>query len=248
MIKVCALMLSSLLSAVLFHNYFVLSAEAGRMDFFHGNIIADQPLEEWAKEYWQWWMTIPENIPKDPITNLDECFTGSDPTGSITFLVNPYQITYNTKCTIPSDRPILVPLLTGECDPTVPDPRAKSDKIEDKWKCAQDADEIFKSWEVVLDSQVLFKNSGNDVVNPNLKEEILVRNSSIFTLNIPEINRYGAPAGSYPAVVDGYYLVLNPLPVGEHTLKYSIVHEIAAPGVGMPQQIPGRVSYTLNVV
>ena len=57
----------------------------------------------------------------------------------------------------------------------------------------------------------------------------------------------GAPPGSYPAVVDGYYLVLNPLPAGEHTLKYSIVHEIPVPGVGMPQQIPGKATYTLTV-
>ena len=47
------------------------------------------------------------------------------------------------------------------------------------------------------------------LLNPNLKEEILVRNSSIFTINIPEANRYGAPPGSYPAVVDGYYFSLK---------------------------------------
>lgn len=218
------------------------------MDFFAGNIIADKPLEEWAKEYWQWWVTVPETIPKDPTTNLDECFIASDQAGVMVFLVDPYQITYNAKCTISSERYILVPLLVGECDPTVPDPRGKSDNIEDKWACAKDANEIFKSWEVVLDGRVLFKNSGNTVVNQNLTEQILVRNSSIFTINIPDANRFGAPAGSYPAVVDGYYLVLNPLSVGEHVLEYSIVHEIAVPGVGIPQQIPGKVTYSFTVV
>jgi hypothetical protein len=237
--KIKVLVLIPSLSVILFHNYFALSAEAGGLDFYAGNIIAGKPLEEWAKEYWQWLMTTPESIPKDPNTNLDKCVIGFDPTGEMIFLMDAYQITHSAKCTIPSGRNILVPLLVGECDPTVPDPRAKSNKIEDKWECAQDADEIFKSWEVVLDGQVLFKNSGNSVVNPNLKEEILVRNSSIFTISIPEINRAGAPAGSYPAVVDGYYMVLKPLPVG--------VHQIPVPGVGMPQQIPGKVTYTLTV-
>ncbi len=248
MTRIIALLLSIFLSTVLFHNYFVLSSEAGGTDFFAGNTIAGKPLEEWAKEYWQWWMTVPETIPKDPTTNLDECFIGSDPAGVMIFLVNPYQITYNAECTIPSERYILVPLLVGECDPTVPDPRSKTDNIEDKWACAKDADEIFKLWEVVLDDRILFQNSGNGVVNQNLTEQILVRNSSIFTINIPEINRYSAPAGSYPAVVDGYYLVLNPLSVGEHILEYSIVHEIAVPGVGLPQQIPGKATYFLTVV
>jgi hypothetical protein len=247
MIKVIALMFSSLLSVILFHNYLVMPAEAGSSDFYAGNVVVNKTLEEWAKEYWQWWITLPETIPKDPDNNLDKCFTDSDQTGVMTFLVDPYQITYNTKCTIPSNSYILVPLLVGECDPTVPDPRAKSNKIEDKWACARDADEIFKSWEVVLDGRTLFKSSGNNVVNQDLKDEILVRNSSIFTINIPEMNRYDAPPGSYPAVVDGYYLILKPLPVGEHALKYSIVHEIPVPGVGMPQQIPGKVAYDLTV-
>jgi hypothetical protein len=218
------------------------------MDFFAGNLIAGKPLEEWAKEYWQWVVTTPETIPKDPQTNLDQCIIGSDPVGMMTFLINPYQITYNSKCTIPSDRYVLVPLLTSECDPTVPDPRGQSDNIQDVWACAKDANEIFKLWKVVLDDQILFENSGNSVVNQNLTEQILVRNSSIFTLNIPENNRFGVPAGPYPAVVDGYYLVLNPLPVGEHILEYSIVHEIPVPGVGIPQQIPGKATYSLTVV
>ncbi|MDQ3852996.1 MAG: hypothetical protein M3299_09200, partial [Thermoproteota archaeon] len=138
--------------------------------------------------------------------------------------------------------------LISECDPTVPDPRSKSDDIQDMWACAKEANEIFKLWEVVLDHQILYKNSGDSIVNPNLTEQILVRNSSIFTLNIPEMNRFGVPGGAYPAVVDGYYVVFNPLPVGEHTLEYSIVHEIAVPGVGIPQQIPGKATYSLTVV
>ena len=245
--RIRVLLLSLFMLTLLLHNYFVSWSEAGSLDFFAGNIIAGKPLEEWAKEYWQWNIAIPESIPKDPATNLDQCIMGSDPMGMMIFLMNPYQITYNSKCTIPSDRYVLVPLLIGECDPTVPDPRAKSNNIEDMWACAKDADEIFKLWDVVLDNQILFRNSGNSIVNQNLTEQILVRNSSIFTINIPEMNRWGAPGGAYPAVVDGYYLVLNPLPVGEHILEYSIVHEIAVPGVGIPQQIPGKVTYSLTV-
>jgi hypothetical protein len=247
MTQIRVIFLFTLLSSISFNSYFVVSSEASSFDLFAGNMIGGKTLEEWAKEYWQWWMTVPETIPKDPTTNLDSCVIGSDPSGLMIFLVNAYQITYNAKCAIPSDKYILVPLLIGECDATVPDPRGKSENIQDKWACAKDANEIFKSWEVVLDGTVIYKNSGNEVVNQNITEQILVRNSSVFTLNIPEINRYSAPAGSYPAVVDGYYLGLKPLSTGEHVLEYSIVHEIPVPGVGMPQQIPGKASYSFTV-
>ena len=88
---------------------------------------------------------------------------------------------------------------------------SSSDKIEDKWACAKDADEVFKSWEVILDNRTLFKNSGDEVVNMELKDQILVRNSSLFTLDIPENNKFDAPPGKYDAVVDGYYLPLMPI-------------------------------------
>jgi hypothetical protein len=114
MTRTRALFLSFFLSSFLLHTYFISSAEAGSMDFFAGNLIAGKPLEEWAKEYWQWVVTTPETVPKDPQTNLDQCRMGSDPAGIMTFLINPYQITYNSKCTIPSDRYVLVPLLTSE--------------------------------------------------------------------------------------------------------------------------------------
>jgi hypothetical protein len=63
-----------------------------------------------------------------------------------------------------------------------------------------------------------------------LKEQILVRNSSLFNITLPEINRFEADPGVYPAVVDGYYLVLNPLPPGEHNLSYRYTQEQKIPG------------------
>ena len=88
------------------------------------------------------------------------------------------------------------------------------------------ANEIFRAWEVKLDGQILFKKSGNEEVNSELKDKILVRNSSPFTLNIPINNSWGVAGGNYTATVDGWYLILDKLPIGEHTLEYTIVHEI----------------------
>jgi hypothetical protein len=91
------------------------------------------------------------------------------------------QIDINVKmCFMPSGE--LIPLLIGECDPTVPEERTKSGKIEDLWACAREANEPFNTWAVALDGDVIFKKVGNEEVNAELKNEILIRNSSKFTL------------------------------------------------------------------
>ena len=83
-----------------------------------------------------------------------------------------YGQTYSAECTIPTGKYFLVPLLVGVCDSTVPDPRSATDKIEDKWACAKDADEVFKTWEEVLDERVLFKNSGTIVVHKERRDRL----------------------------------------------------------------------------
>ena len=133
-----------------------------------------KPLEEWAKEYWQWNVGVPPgDIPKDVNTNLDKCIVGSDRQNTMTLLLGVYGLTYSTKCNISSAKPILIPLLAGECNPSVPEPRSKTAKIEDLWACAKDADEGFNAWEVRLDNRVLLKKAGNEEVNGNLIDNIL---------------------------------------------------------------------------
>jgi hypothetical protein len=204
-------------------------------------------LEEWAKEFWQWNVGLPPGeIPKDPKTNLDKCIVGSDRQGVMIFLLEPYDLTYSSKCNVSSEHPILVPLLIGECDPTVPEPRTKTGKIQDLWSCAKDADEGFLAWEVSLDNRVLFKRAGSEEVNANLKDKILVRNSSLFNITMPDVNRYEVVGGIYPAVVDGYYLILNPLSPGEHTLTYKFTQQQKIPGADL-SYVNADAKYLLTV-
>ena len=234
-----------LLSVILFFNSFIGSVKADYTIFFAGRIPYGKSLDDWAKVYWQWSVTTPSlgEIPKDPKTHLDACIVGSDPDELMIFLFNGYGEMYAARCTISSQKPILVPLLIGECDSSLEDdPRVKTGNIKDLWECAKDVDEEFYSWDVTLDDMILFKKSGNIKVNLDLKQEILVRNSTIFPLNFPIGNRYDVPAGSYPAVVDGYYLILKPLPSGEHILKYKITHKKDSPGPNL-SYINGDVTY-----
>lgn len=220
---------------------------ANTVDFFAGNEPYGKPLEEWAKNFYQWTAMLPPGeIPKDPKTNLAKCIMGSDPDGVMAMLYGVYGDTYVTRCNLSSKLPILVPLLTGECDPTVPEQRAKTRNIEDLWACARDADEGLISWEVTLDNRVLFKKAGKEQVNVNLTDQILVRNSSLFNITIPDINRWEVEPGVYPAVVDGYYLILNPLPEGEHKLTYKFTQQQKTPGADL-SYVNGDATYFLTV-
>jgi hypothetical protein len=217
-------------------------------EFFAGDSIKGKSLEKLAQEHWQWSMGLPptDQLARDPITNLHQCYLGHDKNNTVLFLLSPFDASYGSECTIPSEKYLLVPLLVGECDPTVPEERTKSGKIEDLWACAKEADEPFDTWEVSLDGKVIFKKVGSDEINSELKDDILVRNSSKFTIVIPEHNAFEAPAGSYPAVVDGYYLPMNPLSPGEHQLQYKIVY--AEPSAGLLKKyVPGEVKYSLIV-
>jgi hypothetical protein len=249
--QVChSIQLSSIVSVVTFliiFSYFTPLIGAQSNDISTGPKPYGKPLEEWAKEYWQWNIGVPPgDIPKDVNTNLDKCIVGSDRQNTMTLLLGVYGLTYSTKCNISSAKPILIPLLAGECNPTVPGPRSKNAKIEDLWACAKDADEGLNAWEVRLDDRVLFKKAGNEEVNGHLIDNILVRNSSVFNITIPQVNRYEADAGVYPAVVDGYYLILKPLPPGEHILTYKFKLDQKIPGTYL-SYVNGDATYLLTV-
>jgi hypothetical protein len=65
--------------------------------------------------------------------------------------------------------------------------------------------------------------------------------SPVFTVSLPEGNLFGVPAGEYgPAVADGLWVALPPLPPGEHTIHF----EASAPSVGFSQDN----TYYLTVV
>jgi hypothetical protein len=213
-----------------------------------GNLIYGKPLEHWAQEFWQWRIaTRLDDLPVDDTTKLQKCIIGSDPEGIMIFLVNSYDLTYSGRCAISSKKPILVPLLVSEEDSgSATDPRVKPGKIEGYWASAKDYNEVFKAWDVRLDNKTLFKKAGNEEVNIQLLNEILVRNSSFFTLNVPPDNFADMEPGSFEAVVDGYYMVLNPLSPGRHLLEYKITHEQRIPGADL-SYVYGNVRYILDV-
>lgn len=70
---------------------------------------------------------------------------------------------------------------------------------------------------------------------------LVLAESPVFNVTLPEDNIFGVPAGEYgPAVASALWVTLPPLPPGEHTVHF----EVSAPNVGFSQDN----TYILTVV
>jgi hypothetical protein len=70
--------------------------------------------------------------------------------------------------------------------------------------------------------------------------------SNVFSITVPENNLFGIDAGTYsPAIDDGFYVMLNPLGVGAHTVQFQGASG-GCPLIGGP--FSAIVTYELTVV
>lgn len=161
---------------------------------------------EWSAKWYQWIMSIPakDNPRLDPtgekcsVAQSDQnvWFLAQTPTGPV-----------QRHCIIPPGKAILVPLLTGQCD-YLSDPTVRTET--DLRKCA------FSGIQGATISATLDSTTMKNLERYRVK-------SPLFDLTIPVDNPFGnqGPTGTSKAVVDGYFLMLEPLSAGRHTLRFS---------------------------
>jgi hypothetical protein len=111
---------------------------------------------------------------------------------------------FESTCTIPSDKRILLPLLPGFC---IPDPNQTIEQSAQD--CADGADAS-----TVLLLQI------DDVEQSGLVERRTSRRP--FSLPVPEDNAFGLPGGIFTAVADGFFASLPQLAVGDHTIRVQV--------------------------
>jgi hypothetical protein len=121
---------------------------------------------------------------------------------------------------------ILVPILAGECSTVEPPPAFGRDEAE-LVACAA----------ALLDRPLRLGATLDGAAIPDL-ERYRVR-SPRFTVALPPGNRLGVEPGVAAMVSDGYWLLLAPLPPGEHLLRV---------GVTLPESDQqGGATYRLTV-
>jgi hypothetical protein len=171
--------------------------------------------EDWAAAWWQYVLSVP--AAENPL--LDEtganCAVGQS--GHVFFLVGILNVSgtaVRTECVVPTGVMLFFPVVnticTNEPPPFVPTEELRS--------CAAGPIETATDLAVEID--------GASVENlPRFRAE-----SPVFGFTLPEGNLLGGAAGAcspdpevgacvpYLAAADGFYLMLPPLPPGEHTI------------------------------
>lgn len=178
------------------------------------------PHKDWGKAHWDWWLSIPREIAPYPNPGSFgySCFIGLG--YPVIMLADPIidaeapGVSYT--CTIPSDRGILIAGIQELCNF---DETYRTD--EDLQKCVHERNDWAKE-RILID--------GKEV--PNVEQ--YRSTTGYFNVTYPEDNMYTLPPTTSRALLDGTWMMLKPLPVGNHTIE-----------VHVSQIIPGRESENL---
>lgn len=191
---------------------------------------------EWGAYWWQWVLGIPwwEN----PLLDDTGALAGVGQSGPVWMLVGTLGGPVERSCSVPTGKALFFPLVNffdaGDFA-TLEDTEAAADfwvsHTADLW-CTVDG--------VPLRGLFRYRGAGEMVGG----------------LYLPEDNIFGAPVGTYsPAASDGYWLMLAPLPRGQHTIEFggavdAVNWDDFDPGLGWGvwPAFTVDVTYHLNVV
>ena len=159
---------------------------------------------EWSAKWWQWVLSIPTQDNPGIDENGEKCAVGqNDP--NVWFLAGTGGGQVTRTCTIPAGKAIFFPVLNVECDYLSPDMKTESDLR----KCAKDDQDKATNLQATVDG----------VAIPNLKTYRV--QSPLFNVTYPEDNISGVPPGHTQVISDGYWVLLEPLPAGNHEIRFT---------------------------
>jgi hypothetical protein len=190
---------------------------------------------ELSAEWWQWAVSIPASV-NPLVANGDNCMVGQH--GEVWFLSGLFGSggTVTRTCSVPQNVPLYFPLIN-------------SVQINTPDICGQT--QILSVEELRANAAPFIDGASNlSVELDGVPIEHFKRvRSKVFEVALPQDNIFNAlcggpgtvPAGIYsPSVDDGYYVRLNRLKAGTHTLH---IH-----AENPSQRFTEDVTYTLNVV
>ena len=166
-----------------------------------------QSMAEWAKDWWRWWMPIPANV--NPALD-DGTHCGINQEGPVWFIGGPITPTFARTCAIPHGKAILSPITSFINDYPCPNPAfqpAAGQTLED-FLAAGIADAVSQtSGQAILDGKP-FKAARVSTT--------LFGFSGAASLSAFDSCVTGSPQ---VGVSDGYFIVIEPLPRGDHVLQ-----------------------------
>jgi hypothetical protein len=193
----------------------------------------EKPYGHWLAEYFKWFVGIPYD--EHPRPNYDKVGCSPGQSDEVLFLSDILSLKEERNCVIPSGMAILLPTLSGVCWTDNRDNPPWND--ETITECAKEGNNIGVI-SATLDGRPLFAGEVRDLQGYRAQ-------SPFFNITVPEndIFKPGSVPGVWKAKVDGYFVFLEPLTPGNHTLRTTVSI--------MEQEAPNRYSsdltYNLNV-
>lgn len=186
-----------------------------------------QTYGEWSAAWWEWAFSLPAQ--GHPL--FDE--TGADAvagqSGNVWFLGGVFNATGTATRAIevPAGTALLIPIINAECSTVESDPWFGSNEAELR-ECVEGHIASFSNLSLVID--------GASVPNLDLYNVI----SPMVSMNLPEGNILGVPAGPVQFVSGGIYALVTPLSVGQHRIHFTGFSEVDNFGLD--------ISYVVTVV
>jgi len=174
---------------------------------------------EWSARWWQYVLSFPAAT--NPLFDTTGAACAAGQHGKVFFLVGSFTgPVVRDECIVPAGVALFFPMIN----------------IVDVNTDSQTADELRAEIAPIEDGAYDLHAAidGVAVSNPAAYRT----KSTVFSLLLPADNLFGLPAGAYaPAVADGYYLLLAPLPPGPHTITFG-----GTDGVGFSQDITYHIT------
>jgi hypothetical protein len=168
---------------------------------------------EWSAKWWQWSLQIPSST--NPITDKTGAHCAQSQIGPVWYLAGSLGSPAFRGCIIPAGKAIFFPVLAVECS-TAEDSTLRTES--QLRSCAV--------------SGVEGGITAASVDGVNLQALQMYRiQSPLFYFTFPSPNIFGAASGLTPSVSDGYFVMLQPLSIGNHTLHFTGV-QLANPTIG----------------
>jgi hypothetical protein len=182
---------------------------------------------EWAAAWWQWALSIPAD--RNSFNDPDGHLCGEGQSGPVWFAEAAGPGAVERVCRMPAGKAIFMPVYNWifgagvfDCDPSVPGVQCDVELLRQNAAAnTVKAEETGGILEVIID--------GKRVQNV---KQYRAQSPTTFCLTYPENSLLGLPAGVYcPQVTDGYWLLVEPLSAGEHTIKtYVLAPDTPAAG------------------
>lgn len=189
---------------------FIVSSQSAQAQ---GNIPADTlvfPVDskpygksyaEWSAIWGQWLLSIPVN--KSPAGDPTGENCGINQQGPIWFLAGTFGGAAERTCTIPAGKAIMFSPINSECSyAEYPDEKTESDLLE----CAKTIQDLTTYAQATINGTAIENLDSFRIESP------------LFNVTFPENNVFGIPPGRTQAISDGIWIILKPLPPGEHKI------------------------------